>query len=409
VPGALSAEPPLPGDDRYNTGRAAPGLVPDARCTTSRECATLRSFKTTPMQPATARTRSRSLIRAVVPLLLIGLLAGCGMIPPEPKSEAAKSVFTLYNIVFAMGVAVFLAVEGFILYSVVRYRRRDDRLPPQTHGNTLVEIIWTAIPTVIVFILFVLSINTLGIVEARSDANSGTGVDIEVDGFQWQWTFRYLDDDDNPDNDYSVTGDASNPAVMVVPVGEPVRLTLRSNDVIHSFYVPEFLIKRDLIPVPDNESLNHLEFTVSEAGTYAGQCAEFCGNFHANMTFTVQAMPRAEYDQWLQDAKAGNTPRPTPQGGAETLELTANNIAFDTLELRAAADTEFTLRFTNQEAIPHDVVILDADNNEVFRTDDLTGPDATEEFAVPALPAGEYTFYCSFHPVPAMTGTLIVE
>jgi cytochrome c oxidase subunit 2 len=108
------------------------------------------------MQPVAARSRLRSMLRAGLPLLLIGLLAGCGMIPPEPKTDAAKSVFTLYNIVFAMGVAVFLGVEGFIVYSVFRYRRRDDRLPPQTHGNTLVEIIWTAIPTVIVLILFIL-------------------------------------------------------------------------------------------------------------------------------------------------------------------------------------------------------------------------------------------------------------
>ena len=104
-----------------------------------------------------------------------------------------------------MGAVVFLGVEGFIVYSMFRYRRRDDRLPPQTHGNTLVEIIWTAIPTVIVLILFVLSVITLQKVEATSDPSAG-GVNIEVDGFQWQWQFRYLDDDSNPDNDYSVVG-----------------------------------------------------------------------------------------------------------------------------------------------------------------------------------------------------------
>ena len=88
------------------------------------------------MRPSAARTRPRTAIRAGIPLLLIAALAGCGMIPPEPKSVAAHDVFWLYNVVFAMGVAVFLGVEGFIVYSIVRYRRRDDRLPPQTHGNT---------------------------------------------------------------------------------------------------------------------------------------------------------------------------------------------------------------------------------------------------------------------------------
>ena len=91
---------------------------------------------------------------------------------------------------------------------------------------------------------------------------------------------------------------------MVVPVGEPVRLTLVSNDVIHSFFVPQFLIKRDLIPFPESETPNTLEFTVTEEGTYHGQCAEFCGNLHAQMTFSVQAMSRA-------DSTSGwPTPRP---------------------------------------------------------------------------------------------------
>jgi cytochrome c oxidase subunit 2 len=358
------------------------------------------------MRPSAARAWPRNALRAGILLLLIVVAAGCGMIPPEPKSEAAKSVFTLYNIVFAMGTLVFLGVEGFIVYSVFRYRRRDDRLPPQTHGNTLIEIIWTAIPSVIVLILFTLSIITLGTVEATSNANEG--IDIEVDGIQWEWQFRYLDDDDNPDNDVSVKAQFPNPPVMVVPVGEPVRLLLRSQDVIHSFFVPQFLIKRDLIPVPDGQEVNTLTFTVSEAGTYAGQCAEFCGQLHARMTFSVQAVPRADFDQWLADAKAGHTPKPSVQPGAEVIDLVAENITFDKTELQAAADKPFTIHFTNKDSAPHNVTILNADNEQVFKTDDLTGPDASGDFAVPPLPAGEYTFYCTFHPTD-MTGTLTVE
>jgi cytochrome c oxidase subunit II len=360
------------------------------------------------MPTMAARFRLRTALRIVVPLLVLAIAAGCGMIPPEPKTEAAKSVFTLYNIVLAMGAVVFLGVEGFIVYSMFRYRRRDDRLPPQTHGNTLVEIIWTAIPTVIVLILFVLSVITLQKVEATSDPSAG-GVNIEVDGFQWQWQFRYLDDDSNPDNDYSVVGSPASPPVMVVPVGEPVRLTLMSRDVIHSFFVPQFLIKRDLIPFPEGVTPNKLEFVVSEEGTYHGQCAEFCGDLHAQMTFSVQAMSRADYDKWLADAKAGNTPPPSVQPGGEVVDLVAADVAFDKHELRVAADTPWTLHYTNQDSFAHDFVIVDADNQEVFRVQPFSGPDATDDFAVPPLPAGEYTFYCEIHPVPEMTGTLIVE
>jgi cytochrome c oxidase subunit 2 len=359
------------------------------------------------MQSSAARPWPRTAFRAGILLLLIGALAGCGMIPPEPKTDAARSVFWLYNVVLAMGAMVFLGVEGFIVYSVIRYRRRDDRLPAQTHGNTLVEIIWTAIPTVIVLILFGLSVITLRTVEAKSDPAQG-GVDIEVDGFQWQWEFRYLDDDDNPDNDYSVVGDAATPPVMVVPVGEPVRLRLVSTDVIHSFYVPQFLIKRDLIPFPEGEPPNTLEFTVTEVGVYSGQCAEFCGDFHSRMTFSVQAVTRDDFNKWLEDARAGRTPKPSVQPGGEVLELTATNFAFDRAELHAAADTPFTLRFVNQDASRHNVVIVDADNKEIARTEDLTGPAATGDVSVPALPPGEYTYYCTFH-ASTMVGKLIVE
>ncbi len=91
------------------------------------------------------------------------------------------------------------------------------------------------------------------------------------------------------------------------------------------------------------------------------------------------------------------------------VDLVAADIAFDKHELRVAADTPWTLHYTNQDSFAHDVVIVDANNEEVFRVQPFSGPDATDDFAVPALPAGEYTFYCEIHPVPEMTGTLIVE
>ena len=118
---------------------------------------------------------------------------------------------------------------------------------------------------------------------------------------------------------------------------------------------------------------------------------------------------RAQYDQWLADAMAGRTPAPSEEPTGETIELAAANIAFDKKELSVAADTAWTLRLTNQDTVVHNVVILDGDSNEVFRSGDVTGPDGSGDFAVPPLPAGEYTFYCEYHPVPDMTGTLTVQ
>lgn len=328
------------------------------------------------------------------------------MIPPEPETETARSVFTLYNVVLAMGAAVFVGVEGFILYAVFRYRRRDDRLPDQLHGNNLVEIIWTVIPTIIVFILFTASAITLGQVEARVE---NPGVTIEVTGFQWQWQFHYLDDDDNQENDHTVVGSPASPPVMVVPVGEPIRLELTSSDVVHSFYVPHFLIKRDMFPPGSEGAGNELEFTIDEPGTYTGQCAEFCGDLHARMTFTVEAMPRAEFDEWLEGAKAGETPAPSGGEQGPTLEIAADQIAFDTNELSVAADQAFQIHFTNLEGVVHNVSIYDAEGGEVFIGEGITGPDAEITYQIPALPPGEYTFICDYHPVADMTGTLTVQ
>lgn len=344
-----------------------------------------------------ARRRMQSVARVAVPLLFIVLLGGC-LIPPEPKTEGAEDVFNLYLVLSVMALIVFLGVEGMLVYSVIRYRRRDDRLPNQLHGNNLVEIIWTAIPTVIVLALFVAGMSALATVEARAD----DPVQIEVEGFQWQWTFRY------PDEGVSVTGTGSEGPVMVVPVGEPVRVTLSSVDVIHAFFVPQFLIKRDVVPFAEGERPNEIGFTVTEAGTYTGQCAEFCGTFHADMNFTVQGMPREEYDAYLAAMAEGEEP-PAPAesapAGATVVDISANLLAFDTDEIRVPAGQPFVIRFENQESAPHNVAIYDG-TETLFSGEIITGP-STIEYQVPALEAGEYDFICDVHP--SMAGTVIAE
>ena len=349
------------------------------------------------MQPTVARSPLRKFLRAGAPILLIGLLAGC-LLPPEPKTEVGRDVFNLYIVVLILAGIVFVAVEGFILYAVFRYRRKpgDDTLPEQLHGNTTVEIIWTLIPTVIVFILFGVSMVTLGEVEARSD---DPGVTIQVDGFQWNWTFRY---EDGP----VVQASAGEPPVLAVPVGEPVRLVLNSLDVNHAFYVPQFLIKRDLINLGENGRDNELEFTVTEAGTYAGQCAEFCGTAHADMTFVVDAMDRGAYDEYISALASGESPPPTGEGECSTtIEIAANNTQFDIGEFEVPADTEFCIAFENQEAVPHNVAIYDG--GEALFTGEFLNEPGSITYNVPALPAGEFRFICDAHP-QAMVGDVTV-
>jgi cytochrome c oxidase subunit 2 len=349
------------------------------------------------MQATVARPRLRTFARAGVPLLLIGLLGGC-MLPPHPVTEVGKDVFNLYLIVLGLAALVFFGVEGYILYAVFRYRRRpgDDVLPEQLHGNTTVEVIWTLIPTVIVFILFTFSMITLGEVDAKSD---NPAVTVQVDGFQWNWTFHYQE---GP----TVTGSAAQPATLALPVNERVRLVLNSVDVNHAFYVPQFLIKRDLIDQGATVRDNEIEFTITEPGTYAGQCAEFCGTGHADMTFVVEAMARADYDAYVQALVSGSPP-PQAGGGdcATTIDIIAVDITFDTDSFEVPAGEAFCIAFENQDEIPHNVSIYDG-GTSLFTGEFLNQP-GTITYQVPALEAGEYTFICDAHP-QAMAGDVTV-
>jgi len=317
-------------------------------------------------------------------------------------TDRSHSVKSLYDIVFYIAAAIFVIVEVLIVFTVFRYRRKpgDDTLPPQTHGNNVVEVIWTAIPTIIVAFLFVLSWQSLNTVEAKVPSD----VHIRALAARYQWQFDYLDASGKTLFTQSLPTGAD--GGMVVPVGEPVLVSLRSTDVIHAFYVPKFLFKRDVIPGKENT----FNFTVDEPGTYRGQCAELCGAFHGSMVFEVQAVTKDKYDAWLkaQIEKASATPAPQPSGGAggPVVELSAVQIAFSTKALEAPADKPFTIHFKNNEAVPHNVAIKDAGGTELFNGKIVTGPTEIN-YDVPALKAGSYTFVCSVHP--GMTGTLTVK
>ena len=338
------------------------------------------------------------ILRVGAPLLVLALAASGCLLPPDPVTEDGQDVFNLYLIVLALAAIVFVGVEGFILYAILRYRRQpgDDVLPEQHHGNNTIEIIWTIIPTVIVLILFTVSVITLGEMEGGSEE---PGVTIEVDGFQWQWTFTY------PEGG-STTGSIGSPPTLVVPVDEPVRLVLNSLDVNHAFYVPQFLIKRDLIPVGENGEPNELEFTITEEGTYAGQCAEFCGTAHADMTFVVDAVSRAAYDEYAAALASGSPPPDTGGGDCElTIDIKAENIQFDIDEFTVPAETAFCIAFENLEAVPHNVAIYDG--GEALFQGEILNEAGSITYEVPALPAGDYRFICDVHP-QTMVGDVTV-
>ena len=362
------------------------------------------------------RPASEAFVAGGVVVLLIAIVglvlwsdAGRALYPPKAATTQGAEISKLYDIVFALAVAIFVAVEGLIVWSVLRYRRRpgDVDLPPQTHGNNLVEALWTIIPTAIVLYLFAISAGTLGTVDAVSE---NPDVRINAVAGQFQWKFEYLDATGK-----TVLATQTKPmgegGGMAVPVGRTVYVTLESPDVIHAWYVPRFLFKRDVVPGQQN----HFEFVVNEdevGQTFHGQCAELCGTGHRAMLFSVVAMSQADYDAWLADLieAANATPPPAPSG-APVLTLTASGIKYDKTALEAPADAPFVIEFKNEDTagVPHDVDIREQGSTTPLKDQPTVDGGASTSYTYDPLPAGTYTFICSIHPIPAMTGTLTVK
>ena len=230
--------------------------------------------------------------RAPAAAILLLALGGCA---PEAVSSTGSSVNDLYDVFFGIAAVIFVVVAGLIGWSIIRYRERpgDEELPQQIHANIPLEVLWFAIPTVIVVVLFIMSFGVLGDVNEELPADDAAVVHVE--GFQWGWRFTY-------EGGPVIESLPDSPAEIVLPVDRPVTFFLDSPDVIHSFYVPRFLVKRDVVP----GQTNRLDVTIDEPGSYAGACAEFCGLLHEQMDFTLTAVISREYEQWLDDQ--GGTP-----------------------------------------------------------------------------------------------------
>jgi cytochrome c oxidase subunit 2 len=222
------------------------------------------------------------------------VLTGCSSRggAPDPASSQGEHVLDLWRILLGAGVAVGALVTGLVLWTVVRYRRPKTAvagdLPKQTAANIPIEVFYTVVPLVIVALLFGLTMRTQ---QRISKAGDAADLAVEVTGFQWGWRFRY------PSQGVSITGDANQPPTLVLPVGANVRLRLVANDVVHSFFVPAFLMKRDLIPGVDNT----IAVRPTEPGRYPGYCAEFCGLDHWRMTFDVEVVTPQAFQAFVAD------------------------------------------------------------------------------------------------------------
>jgi cytochrome c oxidase subunit 2 len=344
--------------------------------------------------PLRDRPGSRAAVLAGTALLAV-LGSACA---EQGATVQGQKVHTLYVIIAIMAAPVFLGVEGLLLWSVWRFRmrRRDEGVGPQTFGTTRALVIFFAVPTVIVASLFAVGESVLASVQRQDPSPLVT---IRAEGFQWEWTFYYLNEG------FFVSGKTLvKPALMVIPIGEPVKIELHSRDVIHSFFVPAFLFKRDVIP----GRTNTFTFTATKLGTFPAQCAEFCGLWHSKMTFMVQVVNPTDYAAWTErQIKAIQSITCPPHG--PSVSITAKNIAWNTNCLAVPSESSISITVNNQDGgIDHNFAIYDnfGQTKKFFQTGRFAGV-ASKSFQITGLKPGRYYFQCDVHG-PSMSGVFIV-
>lgn len=235
-------------------------------------------------------TRAR-LVPALTALVLAG--SGCSTFgAPDSVSTQGDEFTSTWRVFVIIALVVVALIWGLVAFMVIRYRHRSDEVPDQRQYRVPLEVTYTAVPLVVVAVLFAISV----VAEDRiTELSADPDLVVEVHGFQWDWQFTYEDEG------IQVTGVPDGDAVLRLPVGRTIRFELVADDVIHSFWVPEFLTKRDLIPGVDNE----IDIEITEPGTWTGRCAEYCGLQHTFMTFTVEAVAPDAFDAWVDDVTGG--------------------------------------------------------------------------------------------------------
>jgi cytochrome c oxidase subunit 2 len=214
------------------------------------------------------------------------------------QSERMYDVW-IGSVVAALVVGVL--VWGLIFWCIIRYRKRGEELPLQTRFNLPIEILYTVLPFLVIAVLFYYTAVAQTFVNKLSP---NPDVKVETVAFKWNWEFRYLDDSSKgPDGQpISTVGASDYIPVLVLPTNKKIRFYENSKDVIHSFWVPELLFKRDVFPQPTQ---NQFEVTIEKQGSYVGRCAEFCGAFHSMMNFELRAVTPDKYEQFIAARKQG--------------------------------------------------------------------------------------------------------
>lgn len=227
----------------------------------------------------------------------------------EGVTALSREIFDLHMLIFWICVVIGVVVFGVMFYSIFKFRKSKGAVSEHWHENTTVEVVWTVIPSIILIAMAVPATATLMDMYDTSEAE----VEIQVTGYQWKWRYQYLNEDIDFFSNLSTPREeitnaaAKNPNYLlevdnplVIPANKKVRFLITANDVIHSWWVPHFAVKKDAIPGFINESWVRVE----EPGVYRGQCTELCGKDHGFMPVVVEVKSEADYAKWVADQKA---------------------------------------------------------------------------------------------------------
>ncbi|PTC06844.1 cytochrome c oxidase subunit II [Vibrio mediterranei] len=223
-------------------------------------------------------------------------------------TDISNQVYDLHMLIFYICCAIAFVVFGVMFYSIFKHRKSRGAVAANFHESTKVEIVWTVIPIIILIAMAIPATKTLVAMEDTSQSD----ITIKITGSQWKWHYEYFGEDVNffsllATSQKQIDGieekgahyllEVDNP--LVVPINQKIRFLMTSDDVIHSWWVPDFAVKKDTIPGFINEAWTKID----EPGVYRGQCAELCGKAHGFMPIVVQAMEQSDYDAWLAGKK----------------------------------------------------------------------------------------------------------
>lgn len=276
------------------------------------------------------RRRTRRVARALQLGVLVGAVAifstGCSVqdvirfgwpVGVTPEAAMMRTLWT-WSAIAALVVGVI--VWGLTAWTVAFHRRKagDSELPRQFQYNLPLEVVLTVIPLIIVAVLFYFTVVVQNVVDRQP---AGNELKVDVVAFQWNWDFEYPGTRVPTGAPVSTVGTTAEVPLLVLPTERPISFTQRSEDVIHSFWIPEFLFKRDVMPDPEKNDQKNVWVIdkIEQPGSFVGRCAEYCGSYHSMMNFEVRALPGNLFDQYMQLRQSTNTATGQPYTAAEAL------------------------------------------------------------------------------------------